>query len=410
MLERLMKLSQEFMQTKNQQFRRYFIKNTKLDERFSLLKGQRGVGKTTTMIQYLLDYANHNRFSPAILYIQADHFAVGNLTLYDIAEQFSLMGGKFIAFDEIHKYANWSQELKSIYDTFPNLKVLASGSSALEIHKGSHDLSRRAIVYRLAGLSFREYLELTYDMILPSHTFDDILSRHQTLSEEIQHILAEKKCKVLPCFKKYLEIGCYPYFFELNNESKFKITLEQNVHTTLEADLMAIYPHLSAHSVKKIKQLLIYLSQNVPMTPNWQQMKKVLDIGDERTLKTYFKYLEDADLIHSLYKSSSKLMAIEHPVKIYLKNTNLMHALATDGADIGTMRETFFFDMVSQKQTLSLPLNGDFLVNGEFVFEIGGQKKGFHQIRDSQTSYVAADGIEMGIGNKIPLWLFGFLY
>lgn len=410
MLEGLIRLSQEFLQTKNQHFRRYFIQHTKLDERFSILKGPRGIGKTTTMIQYLLDFANQDRFSPSILYIQADHFALGTIALYEIAQQFSLMGGAFIAFDEIHKYPQWSLELKSIYDTFPKLKILASGSSALEIQKGSHDLSRRAITYRLSGMSFREYLELELDIVLPRYTLVEIIAQHPKLSDSILNALSQKTAKVLPYFKNYLVSGYYPYFHELSNEVKFKITLEQNVHTTLESDLTSIYPHLSQVSIRKIKQLLIFLSQNVPVTPNWHQLTKLLDIGDERTLKNYFKYLEDAELIHSLYSSSSKLSAIEHPAKIYVKNTNLMYALATNGANTGTIRETFFFDMLSNHHKVTFPQNGDFLVDNKFIFEVGGHKKGFSQIRDIQTAYVAADDIEIGFGSKIPLWLFGFLY
>jgi predicted AAA+ superfamily ATPase len=410
MIEGLVKLSQEFLQTKNQRFRRYFIQNVTLEERFSILKGPRGIGKTTTMIQYLLDYTNHDRFHPSILYVQADHFVMGTMALYEVAEQFSLMGGEFIAFDEIHKYPEWSMELKSIYDTFPHLKILASGSSALEIEKGSHDLSRRAIIYRLTGLSFREYLELAFDVVLPRVTLAQVLSQHQPISEKIQSALLLKKCKILPAFKKYLEGGYYPYFYESGSEAKFKITLEQNVHTTLESDLASIYPHLSQTSIRKIKQLLIFLAQNVPMTPNWHHMIQLLEIGDERTIKNYFKLLEDAELIHSLYSSSTKLKAIDHPAKIYIKNTNLMHALATDGVNTGTVRETFFFDMLCNSHKITLPTNGDFLVDNKFLFEIGGHKKNFSQIRNSQVSYVAADGIEMGVGNKIPLWLFGFLY
>lgn len=410
MFEGLFKLSQEFLKSKNQPYRRYFIKSTKLDERLSILKGQRGIGKTTLIIQYLLDYANQDRLNQKILYIPSDHFALGNLALYEIAEQFSLMGGEFIAFDEIHKYPNWSLELKSIYDTFPNLKILASGSSALEIHKGSHDLSRRAITYRLSGLSFREYLELTLDLNLTRFSLQDILAHHQTIANEIISTLESKNFKIYPYFKKYIEYGYYPYFFELNNDIKFKITLEQNVHTILESDLASIYPQLSSNSIRKIKQLLIFLAQNVPFIPNWHHLKQVLDIGDERTLKTYFKYLEDAELIQSLPKSSSKLHALENPGKIYLKNTNLMYALASDHVNIGTIREIFFLDMLSHLHTLTLPNNGDFLVNNKIVFEIGSQKKSFKQIQKEHKAFIAADGIEVGFGNKIPLWLFGFLY
>ena len=411
MLDALVKLSQEFLLTKNQKFRRYFISQVQLDERLSILKGQRGIGKTTLIIQYLLDFVGGDRFSPKILYIQADHLSLGSLTLYAIAEHFYLNGGEFIAFDEIHKYPAWSIELKSIYDSFPRLKVLASGSSALAIHKGSHDLSRRAIVYHLCGLSFREYLTLFLNVKLASYPLEEILNRHQNICDEILSALRIGNYKVIPCFKEYLKIGYFPYFYELNNEMKFKMTLEQNVHTTLESDLPAIYPQLTANSIRKVKQLLTYVAQSVPFVPKWQQLKEILEIGDERTLKTYFNYLEDAELICAINTSSQKLHALEHHGKIYLSNTNLAYALALDQTNIGTMREIFFYNMLSQDHRLSIPLNGDFLVNNKFLFEVGGQSKGLKQIKASnRANFIAADGIEMGVANKIPVWLFGFLY
>lgn len=404
-------LSQEFLHTKAQAYRRYFIKNTQLSERFSLLTGQRGIGKTTLMIQFLLDYVNNDRFSPKILYIPVDHFAIGKTPLYEIAKLFNLMGGEFIAFDEIHKYPNWSMELKSIFDTFPNLKIIASGSSALEIHKGTHDISRRAIVYSIAGLSFREYLELTFLLTLPFFSLDEILSDHHTYcAEKIISTLEDKKLKIIPQFHNYLKYGFYPYYYELNDNTKFEMTLEQNIHTILESDLLAIYPQLSGHSIHRIKQLLAFIAQSVPFTPHWINIKQMLDIGDERTLKTYIKYLQDAQLIQVLYKSSNKLSALENPAKIYLYNPNLMHVLAKNQQNIGTQRETFFLNTLTQEHKVTLPLNGDFLVDQKLLFEIGGKNKDFRQINKQQKSYICSDNLEIGIKNKIPLWLFGFLY
>lgn len=403
-------LSREFLKAKDEQYRRYFIENTTLSERFSIFVGQRGVGKTTLIVQYLLDYVKSDKLSHKILYIPADHFLIGKTSLYDIAKHFNLMGGEFIAFDEIHKYENWSMELKSIFDSFPHLKMIASGSSALEIHKGSHDMSRRAIVYRIAGLSFREFLELSFSIKLPALQLDEILKQHSHHAQKIIDILQTKKQKIIPQFKNYLQFGFYPYYFELNDVAKFEITVEQNIHTILESDLISIYPQLTGNSIKKIKLLLSFIAQNVPFTPHWLNIKKMLEIGDERTLKTYFKYLEDAELIQTLYKSSQKLSALDNPEKIYLHNPNLMSALARHDQNQGTLRETFFINMLSRKHQVTLPINGDFLIDKELIFEVGGKKKSFNQIGKHQTAYVASDNLEIGTGQKIPLWLFGFLY
>lgn len=413
MLENLdifFELSREFFRAKDQQYRRYFIENTILSERFSILMGQRGVGKTTLIIQYLLSHVNNDQMSDKILYVPADHFIMGNTSLYEIAKLFNLMGGEFIAFDEIHKYANWSMELKSIFDSFPQLKIIASGSSALEIHKGSHDISRRAIIYHIAGLSFREFLELTLSLKLPAFSLDEIISKHIYRANEITALLQKNNQKIIPLFQNYLTFGFYPYYFELNDAAKFEITLEQNIHTILESDLISIHPQLTGNSIKRIKQLLTFIAQSVPLIPQWTNIKKLLEIGDERTLKTYIKYLEDAELIKTLYKSSKKFDALENPSKIYLHNPNLMHALAKGNSNTGTLRETFCLNMLTIKHQVTMPINGDFLVDKKVLFEVGGKKKNFNQIAEHPSAYVVSDNLEIGVQRKIPLWLLGFLY
>ncbi len=269
---------------------------------------------------------------------------MGETNLYAIAEHFTRNGGEFIAFDEIHKIENWSILLKSISDSFPKLKILASGSSALEIHKGSHDLSRRAIVYPILGMSFREYLEMALGIEFKAINLEEMLLNHQKYCHHVISTLeTHSKEKILIIFRDYLKHGFYPYCFELREEAKFEITLEQNVHTTLESDLTSIYPHLSGASIKKVRHLLTFIAQNVPYSPNWSNLSKILEIGDERTLKNYFTLLEDAELIISLYKSSQKLGTLENPSKIYLHNTNLCHAIAKGSGNKGTMREIFPF-------------------------------------------------------------------
>lgn len=410
MLDELRKLSLHFLTIKNSSYKRYFIRSTKLNHRLSIIIGQRGVGKTTTLVQALLDYVDGDIFDKRILYIQADHFQMGLTPLYTIAEQFQAYGGELIVIDEIHKYPDWSKELKSIYDTFPNLKILASGISALEIHRGTHDLTRRAIVYHLFGLSFREYLELTLNINLNAYSLDDICFQHEKITRKIVNALEETETKVLPAFQKYLKIGYFPYFYEIKDEALYMLTLEQNLHTTIEADLAAIYPQLTVTSIQKIKKLLIYIANSVPFTPNWQKIMSVLEIGDTRTLKSYFDHLEDAGLIRSLLKATQKFSQLESPAKVFLNNPNQLFAISSSTPEIGTVRETYFLSMIAGIHQVRLPNQGDFLVDDQYLFEVGGKNKSAHQLNQSSNGYLICDGMEHGVASKIPLWLFGFLY
>lgn len=406
MLEAFFKLSQNYLINYQQDYLRYFLKKESLSNRFSIISGQRGIGKTTMIIQYMQEQYP-DLYTTKALYIQADHFLLGNHSLYEIADEFVKMGGELLCLDEIHKYHHWSKELKSINDTFKELKLLVSGSSALEIHKGTHDLSRRALVYRMKGMSFREFIEMKMGMELEPFSLEKILKEHQPIAQNITDKLAEKNEKILPLFKAYLEVGYYPYYFEYNNKEQFYMALEQNIHTTIESDLLAVYPSLTGNSIKKLKSLLKVISASVPFVPDMKKLKNIIGVGDERTLKNYLKYLEDAGLIKMLMKHSKGLASIEKPEKIYLDNTNL---LFTSKAEVGTVRETFFMNQLSKEHVLIAPKNGDFLVDDNLIFEVGGKNKSFKQIKDMQNSFVASDEIERGFGNKIPLWLFGFLY
>lgn len=410
MFDELRGLSHHFLKIKNSPYKRYLIQTTKFTHRMSMILGQRGVGKTTTLVQVLLEYVKGDRFDQRVLYIQADHFQMGTTSLYEVAEQFQALGGKLIAFDEIHKYPNWSKELKSIYDTFPTLKILVSGSSALEIYRGSHDLTRRVASYRMQGLSFREYLELTHDIEVPAYPLEEICEKHEKIEDLILEELEKKNQKILLEFNKYIRTGYYPYYHEIMNEAVYKMTLEQNLHTIIESDLAAIYPQLTGISINKIKKLLIFIANSVPFTPNWNKIKTTLEIGDLRTLKSYFKHLEDAGLIKTITKATQKFSQLVSPAKVYLDNTNQLFAISSGTPEKGTIRETYFLNMLSQKHSVKLPQNGDFLVDDFYLFEVGGRKKSFQQVKSHKNSYIACDGIERGIGARIPLWLFGFLY
>jgi len=411
MFSDLVALSQTFLRIRNREFKRYFLRDHTLTNRFSIIVGQRGIGKTTAMIQHLLERYEDDRSGRKALYLQADHFLVARSSLYEIADEFYKLGGEFICFDEIHKYPDWSMELKSIVDSFPTLRILASGSSALEITRGSHDLSRRAVVYRMFGMSFREYIGMHHGLYFDSIPLDRMLKEHQHAADGIVEELEKKDFKVLALFRDYLECGYYPYFMEYEDKATFYMTLDQNVHTTLESDLLAIHQSLNGSSIRRIEKLLAIIASLVPFTPDMKHLKSLLGIGDERTLKTYLKYLEDAGVILSVSKSGKGLREMEKPEKIYLNNPNLYHALASGKEpDKGAMRETFLLAMLRTGHHVSVPAKGDFLVNDEVTLEVGGKSKDGGQIRNLENAWLALDDMEIGNRNRIPLWLFGFLY
>ena len=403
MITKLAIESKKFLQRNNLPYQRYFIKEKKIKHRLTIITGQRGIGKTTTIAQYMKLHSDKKS-----LYVSMDSFIIGELSMYEIAEQFEQEGGKLLCFDEIHKYANWSQELKSIYDSFENLQIIASGSSALEINKGSHDLSRRAHVLTMHGMSFKEFLELELDIELPKLKIEDIITDHAEIAFEIISKLKEFDKRVIPAFKRYLKVGYYPYFLDINDDDVFFDILEQNINISISSDLLFVYPSLDGNSIKKLKMLLKIIMQSVPFVPVIEKLKTTLEIGDGRTLKEYFIKLEDAGIIKLLMKSSSKrLKQLEKPEKIYLDNTNLLNIAEFE---IGTARETFFLNALSQNYDVTYPAKGDFLVESKFLFEVGGRNKNFSQIKDIENSFIAFDDVEIGYGNKIPLWLFGFLY
>src|SRR3990167_3591728 len=260
------------------------------------------------------------------------------------------------------------------------------------------------------GLSFREYLEMTHQVQFDAISLEDLCKNHQKNSDVILQKLKQIDKRVLSEFLKYLKMGYYPYFAELQDSDAYAMTLEKNFHAIIEVDLAAAHPQLTGGSIKKIKQLLIFIASAVPFTPNWSKIQSILDIGDLRTLKTYFFHLETACLVRSISKASSKLSKIESSDKIYLDNTNQLFSISSSLPDPGTVRETFFLSMLAQSHEVTLPLQGDFLVDQKYLFEVGGKNKKYSQIKGLSSSFLACDGIEIGSQNKIPLWLLGFLY
>lgn len=408
MLEELYVNSRQFINKNNLQYKRYFIENNKFTHRLSIIQGARGVGKTTTIAQYA---STHNL--DEVLYISLDDVFFDNrYKIIDIADEFEKNGGKLLCLDEIHKYANWSQELKNIYDKYNTLKVIVSGSSAMHIHLGSHDLSRRAVIYTMEGMSFREFLNMHHGYNFLAYSLNDILENHTEIAEKIIKSLHD--IKILPLFNEYLKYGYYPYSYHMYNKDDFFKTLNQSINTSIESDLLSIYPNLTGTSIKNIKKLLSTIMYSVPFKPNISELQKILDIKDSRTLKEYLLYLDDAGIIKLLMANSLSYKNLDKPEKIYLANTNIMNII---NADIGNIRETFFFNQLSNYYNICGKnygiygsKQGDFICEEKYVFEIGGKNKDFNQIKNIENSYLALDGIETGYKKKIPLWIFGFLY
>ena len=398
MLDQLFLKSNDLIRLNNHEFKRYFIDSKDLSHRLIVILGQRGIGKTTTLAQL----ASKNKDS---LYLSLDDIEISN-DITSIIREFVINGGKHLYLDEIHKSKDISAVLKFAYDNFKELNIVATGSSALEVLKSSHDLSRRAIVYKMSGMSFREYLGLRYGINLEAVELKDLLASHQEIAVDIINALKQKELAVIKLFREYLKVGYYPYYNDMPNDTAFYQTLKQSIEATIDSDLLSIYPNLNGNTARKLKILTHAISANVPYQPNYSSLKSLVDIRDDRTLKEYLAMLDSAGLIRLLMKNELAIKNMDKADKIYLENTNLMYL---NNPDMGNVRETFFANQLGNITEIYSGRAGDFIA-GELTFEIGGAKKGFEQIKDMPNSYIAADDIEVGVGNKIPLWLFGFLY
>ena len=367
-----------------------------MNEKLIGIIGSRGVGKTTFILQYLkeLDVPFEKK-----LYFSADHFQAVKYSLYEIAEEFSKQGGEVLAIDEIHKYPNFEMELKSIYDTF-DLKVIFSGSSALKLEHSKADLSRRAVLYRVNGMSFKEFLEYETGKVFNTYSLEDILSHHTSIALDING-----KIKPFEYFKKYLEYGYYPFYQE--NKNNYNQKLLEIVNVVLESDLPLIF-NIEAKNIFKLKKLLSLLCQSKPYELNISKLSTKIGIN-RNTLYSYLHYLEAGSLTKMIKQVSQGDGILCKPEKLYLNNTNLNFAYCEE-RDIGTLREQFFVNQLHLLHNIHDSKIGDFLVDGKYIFEIGGKNKSFKQIKDIENSFVVSDDIEIGVGNKVPLWLFGFLY
>lgn len=385
--------------------KRYLYNKINWDLKSIGILGQRGLGKTTMMLQYI---KKNFKNSKKALYVSLDTPYMQSILLIEFAKEFEQNGGEILFIDEVHKYDDWATHIKNIYDSL-DIKVVFSGSSILQISKQNADLSRRTIIYHLENLSFREYLELTDVAKFETYTLDELLTKHETVASDIS-----MQIKPLMHFKEYLIYGAYPFI--LDDKDSYHQRIIQMVNTILETDLPYINK-IEIAQIVKLKKLLYMLAVNVPFIPNITDLSNATSISRPKVYE-YLEHLESAKIINSIVSQEKGYKIMAKPEKLFMQNTNISYAL-TSNINMGSARESFFVNQIKNSSDPYLKLyddtifsskSGDFFVKSKYTFEIGGKNKNFNQIKDIEDSYIAADDIEIGFGNKIPLWLFGFLY
>jgi hypothetical protein len=389
-MDKLFEYSQKLVNEVDTNFHRYMYNHINWDSRMIGLTGPRGVGKTTMALQYI----KQNLKIQETLYVTAEDFYFASNKLTDLADRFVKYGGKHLFIDEIHKYKDWSKELKLLYDYHKDLRIVFTGSSVLDIKKGAYDLSRRALVYNMQGLSFREYLKL----------FHDISTKTYTLQQILDHKVEEPGMeRPLPLFAQYLKNGYYPFALE----SDFDIRMNQVINQSLEIDI-PMYAEMNTSTGRKLKQLLAIIAKSAPFKPNMSKIAEILAVS-RNNIADYLNYIEDAGMIYQLRDNTDGIRSLGKVQKIYLDNSNLAYTLGNEKPNIGNIRETFFQNQLRLKHNLLSSKNADFIIN-DINFEIGGKSKGQKQIKDLDKAYIIKDDIEKGYLNVIPLWQFGLMY
>jgi len=379
-------------------FKRFLFDEIKWKSRLIGIKGARGTGKTTLGLQWLKEQG-----LPATkaAYFTLDDLYFTNHSLKETVTQFHKAGGKILVLDEVHKYKNWSTEIKNIYDIYTDIKIIFTGSSIIDISKQEADLSRRAVVYELPGLSYREFLLLKHNVQLPLFSLENILKESTTLRS-----LFQNSFRPLEYFNEYLQTGYYPFMMEDNDTVHQKIN--QLIRTIVEYD-MAELKDFDIRNAKKVLQLMYVIAQQVPFKPNLVKLSEKTDIH-RNSLNNYLHYLEQAKLISTLQPAGKSTAVLQKPEKIYLNNTNLLFALAEQEVDTGNLRETFFLSQLNVMSKITMPKQGDFFVDNKYTFEVGGKDKSRKQIAGIKNAWVVKGDLEYPIGNELPLWIFGLLY
>lgn len=380
----------EQLQLVNLDFVRYKHEVIDWSLRMVGLVGPRGVGKSTLVLQHILMEKGHQN----ALYVSADSSYFAQHTLVEVVADFIKEGGSHLYIDEIHKYPNWSTELKEIYDGHPSLHIVFTGSSVLDLLRGQADLSRRAVMYSMQGLSFREYLEMFHGIKMPVYSFDEVIE-NKTDPDILPH--------PLPLFRQYLREGYYPF----SREGAFLSRLDQVVSQTLESDIPQ-FVSMSVSTGRKLRRLMGIVAQSAPFKPDYSSIANALGVS-RNVLPDYFMYMERAGMIGQLRDETGGLRSLGKVEKVFVDNTNLMYALGAVGANTGSLRETFFYNQTRNVCDVISSKVSDFVI-GAHTFEVGGRKKGSAQIKDVANGHIVKDDIEYGHGGVIPLWTFGLLY
>ena len=390
-MELLKQLSDSAVKSTDTRFLRYMYHLIPWENRMTAIVGPRGVGKTTLLLQYIKLHLS----TKDALYVSAESIYFANHTLFDTAMRFSQYGGRHLFIDEVHKYKGWATELKMIYDNLPSLQVVFTGSSVLDIYKGTADLSRRVLVHQMQGLSFRAFLNMRFGTDVPAYSLQQIVDHEVVLPQQIEHPLA--------LFDEYIHHGYYPF----SNDYGYEMRLGQIVSMTLETDIPQ-YANYSIAVSTKLKELMQVIADSVPFKPNMSTIATAVKV-DRNKLPDYFDLMGRAGLISLLREPTKGVRVLGKVEKVYLDNTNLAFALTTSEPDKGNLRETFFFNQMRVNHSVFNSPVSDFLIDGR-TFEIGGRNKGQKQIAEAEDGYVVKDGIETGFGNVVPLWCFGMNY
>lgn len=389
-MEALQSTFSKLLKETSTSFHRYMYNRINWNARMIGLMGPRGIGKTTLVLQHIKEELPRKES----LYVQAEDFYFANHRLIDLADRFAKIGGKYLIIDEIHKYKDWSRELKLIYDYHSELHIVFTGSSVLDIAKGAYDLSRRALVYEMQGLSYREYLELFHGIHLPVCTLQQLLQQEVEIPNDFLP---------LQYFGDYLQRGYYPFA-----DRDINRYIQQVVNATIDTDIPQ-YADLTVSTARKLKRLLAIIAQSAPFKPNMSQIGGQLEIS-RNNVADLCAYLEKAGLVGQLRTSTGGIQGLGKVDKIYLDNPNLIYTLGAPNIEIGTVRETFFYNQTHALFSVTASPISDFLIDGQYTFEVGGKKKKQSQLQNLSDGYVVKDDIVSGYGNIIPLWAFGMLY
>lgn len=394
-MERLIKLSLRKSSDVKTKFKRFLYDNLDWNQPLTIIKGYRGTGKTTLLLQRVKELKEN------AIYLSLDDIYFETYRLVELFDTLYEKGYRYFFLDEVHRYRHWSKDLKNIYDNYSDARIVATGSSVLEIYKGKADLSRRSVSYYLPGLSFREFLELEYQKQFPKITLETIIKHHHEISANYHDAVDIEKS-----FREYLQYGYYPFFMQ--GKKLYGQKLLEITNLVLEIDI-APFEELSYSTIRNMKKLLYIISQSVPFTPNITKLSDRMNIPRNTILKILY-YMDQAKVLALLRQDTKGISYLQKPDKVYLQNPNLAWILSDGQPNKGNVRETFFLSQTEVQHRVTSSKFGDFLLDDAYIFEVGGPHKTTEQIKGIPNAYIASGEIKGGSGNKIPLWLFGFLY